>query len=82
MMLDRQLMYTGKEQIYGTQGTWRKLKSGKQETFIWPIKDPETVNERRKKAGFTQTVEDNATRLGIKYRVVSMDEIPPTAAKK
>jgi hypothetical protein len=82
MMLDRQLMYAGKEQVYGTQGTWRKLKSGKQETFIWPIKDPETVNERRKKAGFKQTVEDNASRLNIKYRVVTMDEIPAAVAKK
>ena len=58
MMEDRYLLGQGKEQIYGTQATRRTLKSGKTEEFIWPIKDPEHVNDRRKKAGFEQTVEE------------------------
>lgn len=75
MMEDRFLMRQGKKQIYGTQATTRTLKSGKTESFIWPIKDPLRVNELRKTAGFEQTVEENATRLNVKYRVVKLTEI-------
>jgi hypothetical protein len=76
MMLDRQLMNEGKEQIYGSQATSRLLKNGKNSGwFIWPIKDVEHVNERRKKAGFGQTVEQNAKRLDIDYKVVKIEDI-------
>jgi hypothetical protein len=75
-MLDRELMDEGKEQIYGTQGVCRPLKNGKDiGCYIWPIKEAATVNERRKKAGFEQTVEQNATRIGIVYRVIKLDEV-------
>ena len=80
MMLDRSLMFQDKEQIYGTQGTGVSVKNastGKWETllFIWPIQDPLTVNERRKAAGFTQTVEDySKDLLGIEYRVLTLEE--------
>ena len=75
MMLDRRLMQQGKEQVYGTQVSSGRLKADKSAWFVWPIKDAATVNERRKKAGFTQTVEENAQRLDVKYRVVTMDEV-------
>lgn len=75
MMKDRFLMNQDKEQIYGTQATTRTLKSGKTENFIWPIKDPLQVNELRKQAGFEQTVEENAKRLNVKYRIVKLEEI-------
>jgi hypothetical protein len=76
MMLDRDLMNNGKEQIYGSQGVCRPLKSGKNiGCYIWPIKDAVTVNQRRQKAGFEQTVEQNATRIGIVYSVISIDEV-------
>lgn len=80
MMLDRSLMYAGKEQLYGTQGRSMMIKNvqtGKPENFwfIWPISDPAKVNERRQNAGFPSTVEENAKRLGIAYRVVTLDEI-------
>jgi len=75
MMLDRRLMQQGKEQVYGTQVTSGRLKADKSAWFVWPIKDAATVNERRRKAGFTQTVEENAQRLDVKYRVVTMDEV-------
>jgi len=75
MMEDRYLMNEGKEQIYGTQGTSRLLKNGKKENIIWPIQNPEQVNQRRKQAGFDQTVEDNAKRPGIVYRVVKLSEV-------
>lgn len=75
MMEDRYLMSENKEQIYGTQATGRTLKNGKTLYFIWPIKDPQHVNDLRKKAGFEQTVEENAKRLGVNYRVVKLSEI-------
>ena len=79
MMLDRQLMYEGKEQLYGTQGrgfTVKNPTTGQPEfkRIIWPIKDPGGVNQRRKKAGFDQTVEENAQRLGIPYQVLTLEQ--------
>lgn len=74
-MEDRYLMYQGKEQIYGTQGTTSLFKSGKNESFIWPIQNPERVNQRRKKAGFSQTIEEYAKRFQINYRVVKLSEV-------
>jgi hypothetical protein len=71
MMLDRQLMNEGKPQIYGTQG---RAYNG-QPSFIWPIEDPAHVNERRKKAGFDLSVEDNAKRLDIPYKVLTLEDI-------
>lgn len=81
MMLDRHLMGLGKPQVYGTQG---RGYNG-QAPFIWPIEDPAHVNERRKKAGFDQTVEENAKRMNIPYQVLTMEQVkkmpgyqPPT----
>lgn len=74
MMEDRYLMDEGKPQIYGTQG--RMEKDGKK--FIWPIENPETVNERRKNAGFEETVEEYAKRLfgeDFEYREITIEEI-------
>ncbi|SFQ38929.1 DUF6624 domain-containing protein [Hymenobacter arizonensis] len=80
-MLDRQLMREGKQQLYGTQAlgyNTRNPATGQREPqppFVWPIKDAAQVNERRKKAGFPTTVEQNAANLGITYRVVTLDEV-------
>jgi hypothetical protein len=80
-MLDRQLMRDGKPQLYGTQGmgySSTNRATGRREAqppFIWPIKDPAQVNERRRQAGFTTTVEQSATALGIPYRVVTLKEV-------
>jgi len=71
LMLDRQLMYTGKPQVYGSQG---RSYPG-QAAFIWPIEDPAHVNERRKKAGFELTVEQNAQRMHISYHVLTLEEV-------
>lgn len=80
MMLDRSLMYNGEEQIYGTQGKGIEITSpqtGKKEfkMIIWPIKDPKSVNDRRKEAGFEQTVEENAKRLGIDYKALTLEDV-------
>jgi hypothetical protein len=80
-MLDRQLMRSGKEQLYGTQAlnynvtnpTTRQRES--QPPFVWPIKDPANVNERRRKAGFPTTVEQSAAQMGILYRVVTLQDV-------
>lgn len=76
MMQDRLLMEQRKPQIYGTQAACYRLKANptQQECFIWPIENPADVNERRKKAGFPQTVEENAKRLSVDYKVMTMDE--------
>lgn len=81
MMLDRSLMYKGKEQIYGTQGKGLQIlnkETGTKEfkTVIWPIKDVADVNKRRKKAGFKSTVEEYAKQsLGIDYKILTLGDI-------
>jgi hypothetical protein len=70
-MLDRQLMFENKEQLYGTQA--RNDNTNK--LFIWPIQNPAQVNQRRKQAGFTSTVEENAVRLGTSYKVLTLEEV-------
>jgi len=80
MMLDRKLSGEGKEQVYGTQVFMQTIKNpqtGKKEPFeyVVPIKDPKNVNKRRRKAGFDSTVEENALRLGMVYKVYTLEEI-------
>lgn len=79
MMLDRSLMYSGKEQIYGTQGKGLEVrdKNGNKEftTIIWPIKDPSNVNKRRIKAGLELTIEEYAKQLGTEYKPLSLAEV-------
>ena len=73
MMEDRYLMSQEQEQIYGTQGT----TYGNSPSFIWPIKDAATVNERRKEAGFSMDIEEYATRLfgdDFTYKALTLEE--------
>jgi peroxiredoxin len=58
MMEDRYLMEKGMEQIYGTQGRTLNINTPNQISIIWPIKDFKNVNKRRKKIGYSQTIED------------------------
>ncbi|MFC7666231.1 hypothetical protein ACFQT0_01390 [Hymenobacter humi] len=80
-MLDRELMRQGKEQLYGTQAMGYNTTNhatGRREPqppFVWPIKDAAGVNERRRKAGFSTTVEQNAAILGIPYRVLTLKDV-------
>jgi hypothetical protein len=80
MMKDRSLMYNKKEQIWGTQAKGMNVvnkQTGKTEWefFVWPITDAKNVNKRRKEAGFDQTVEENAKRLGLTYKVYTMEQV-------
>ncbi|TWR26633.1 hypothetical protein FPZ42_06225 [Mucilaginibacter achroorhodeus] len=79
MMKDRSLMYNNKEQIWGTQVKGMRMtnkQTGKPEfkMFVWPIQDAANVNERRKAAGFPQTVEENAKRLGVSYKPYTLEQ--------
>ncbi|MBU3010736.1 hypothetical protein KO506_04945 [Polaribacter vadi] len=79
MMQDRQLMFENKEQIYGTQGSSRLIKkdTGEEEYkwFIWPIKNPEKINELRKSTGFTSTIEEYSKQLSINYKVYTLEQV-------
>lgn len=80
MMEDRMLMYRGEPQIYGTQGKGLhtfNVSTNKNDFFyiIWPIKNPENVNELRKSVGFNTTVEENAKRMKIEYKVYTIEEV-------
>lgn len=70
-MLDRQLMYEGNEQLYGTQA---RNYNG-QPPFIWPIQNPAQVNQRRKQAGFKTTIEENAASMGVTYKALTLADI-------
>ncbi|RYD87704.1 MAG: hypothetical protein EOP54_28395 [Sphingobacteriales bacterium] len=79
MMKDRSLMYNKKEQIWGTQIKGmtvinRQTKKPQFKYFVWPITDPKKVNKRRKQAGFDQTVEENAKRLGVSYKAYTLEQ--------
>lgn len=77
MMEDRLLTQQSKPQIYGSQVTCYRLRAdaSKMECFVWPVEDAASVNERRSKAGFTQSIEANAQRLGVEYKPLSMEEV-------
>ena len=79
MMQDRLLMEKGLEQIYGTQYAGfasRDSSTGEQKInwFLWPVRDYPTVNKKRKKTGFNDTVAENAASEGITLQVVTLAE--------
>ena len=46
--------------------------------LIWPIENPETVNERRVAVGFDQTIEEYAKLLfgeDFEYKVLTIDDV-------
>jgi hypothetical protein len=86
MMEDRFLMQAGKEQVYGSQVYGFKTtnaKNGHEEwqRFVWPIKDAQHVNARRKQAGFDMSVEENAKRLGVEYTALTLEEVSQMQGK-
>lgn len=75
-MLDRKLVEDGKEQLYGTQIEGFTLPHQTGPTLIvWPIRHPALVNRRRRKAGFTKTVEENTKEFGIIYQVLTLENV-------
>lgn len=78
MMEDRFLLHQGKKQIYGTQGFTLNARSPNPINIIWPIQDLESVDKKRKEAGFDMTVEENGKHLfgeNFKFKNYSLDEI-------
>ena len=75
MMHDRIEMYNNRPQRYGTQSRGFQLDNGERMQVIWPIENPELVNKLRREAGFDLTVEQNAKRLGITYKVYTIEEL-------
>ncbi|MCH7410650.1 hypothetical protein MM239_14675 [Belliella sp. DSM 111904] len=65
MMQDRMLMYQGKKQIFGTQASSKLRNDGS--WVIWPVEKPESINDRRKEVGFTNTVEESAASMNAIY---------------
>lgn len=83
LMKDRMLMYQQKEQIYGSQVAGRlfvNADTGKEEwtNFIWPVADWNQVNQLRKSAGITHTIEEYAQSMGLKelkkYTITEIQE--------
>ncbi|MFT5438083.1 MAG: peroxiredoxin, partial [Ulvibacter sp.] len=75
MMEDRYLMNEGKLQIYGTQGMTYDDERG---SLIWPIENPETVNERRMKVGYDQTIEEYSKLLfgeDFEYKALGLEDV-------
>jgi len=73
LMEDRYLMGKNEEQIYGSQGVTYTV-DGKPVSFIWPVKDPDNINKKRKEAGFTQTIEEYSKVLDIEYKPLTLKE--------
>ncbi len=70
-MLDRQLVHEGKQQLYGTQ----VIGYNGQPPFVWPVQNPAQLNQRRKQAGFSTTVEENAVLLGAVYHPLTLADV-------
>ena len=73
-MEDHYLMSLGKPQRYGTQAK----VTATNDIFIWPIENPDTVNARRREAGFDTTVEAYAKELigeGSEYRALAIADL-------
>ncbi len=49
-LYDRVLMEKGKKQIYGTQMV-AKIKDGKRVSYVWPVEEPEKIDELRLSIG-------------------------------
>ncbi|WP_269223673.1 DUF6624 domain-containing protein [Flavobacterium sp. IMCC34518] len=86
MMQDRMLMYEGKEQLYGTQVSGQyilNVTTGKKEFWycVWPILNAESVNDLRKEAGFSTTIEEYAQSMGVTYKKFTLEEIKKLTVK-
>ena len=65
LLEDRIAMRQGKRQIYGSQ-IKKDYETG--ESYVWPLIEPENVNERRAKVGL-EPIEDYVKRVGMTWDV-------------
>jgi len=68
-------MYQGVEQIYGTQIKGQANKKGEWVYFLWPIKNADSINIRRKEAGFKQTIEEYAKEMNVEFKLYKINEL-------
>ena len=76
---DRNLMYQGKKQIYGSQFFEANGKPA-----FWPIENSEKVNELRKEAGFVQTIEEYSKDLygkDFQYKIYTLEDVKKLQAQ-
>lgn len=65
---DRYLIQRGKKQLFGTQADCLPNETGNFNCFISPIRNSKKVNKRRKKAGFSSTIEVYAELNGFEFK--------------
>lgn len=65
---DRFRIMQGKKQLFGTQAECLPNDTGNFDCFISPILNTKKVNKRRKKVGFTQTIEEYARVNGYRLK--------------
>ena len=65
---DRFRIMQGKKQLFGTQAECLPNDKGNFDCFISPILNTKKVNKRRKKVGFTQTIEEYARVNGYRLK--------------
>jgi hypothetical protein len=75
MMEDRYLMNKGIEQVYGTQIKGQANKNGDWIYFLWPLKNPDSVNSWRKQAGFNQSIEEYVQEMDVEYKLYKINEL-------
>lgn len=74
-MEDRNLMYKGVEQIYGTQIKGQLNKKGEWIYYLWPIKNVSSVNILRKSVGFKQSIEEYVKEKGVDFKLYKLNEL-------
>ncbi len=72
---DRNLMYKGLEQIYGTQIKGQANKKGEWIYFLWPIKNIDSINIWRKEVGFEQNLEEYLREMDIEFKLYKINEL-------
>ncbi|WP_298903809.1 DUF6624 domain-containing protein [uncultured Psychroserpens sp.] len=75
LMEDRNLMYNGREQIYGTQIKGKANKKGEWIYFLWPIKDIDSVDIWRKEAGFKQNLKEYLKKMDVEFKLYNISEL-------
>lgn len=64
-MYDRDRKNKNKKQLYGTQFDCKPNNLEAFDCYLYQVKCPKKLNQRRLKAGFSNTVEEEAKKLGI-----------------
>ena len=72
---DRNLMYKGLEQIYGTQIKGQVNREGEWIYYLWPIKNIDSINIWRKKVGFEQSLEEYLKEMDVEFKLYKIDEL-------